>query len=318
MRLPEQYLNDTCTVRVEPARGPRLYLRRGLSGFTLIELLVVIAIIAMLVALLMPAVQQVRESARATQCKDRLHNIGVALLNYEGSFRLYPPGYIYKAGPQGNDAGFSWGAMILPQLEQKPLYDQFDFRRPVFDPVNLQPRRQHLDIFLCDSDPVSESGYIEMAPGEEYAMASYVACFGPPDLDDDQEQRLGMFSRNSSTRVRDVTDGTSNTLAIGERVNGPFRMGGVHGPHFSYETNWMAAVREISDPTDDHGHMVLFQTGNVPNSPFSDDRDVSASHLGYAHFGIGDGSVHTISENVDVGLYRALSTISGGEATRLP
>ncbi|MFV0442409.1 MAG: DUF1559 domain-containing protein [Planctomycetaceae bacterium] len=287
-------------------------------GFTLIELLVVISIIAILVALLLPAVQQVREAARSTQCKDRLHNLGVALHNYEGSFRVYPPGYIYKPGPTGNACGASWGLMILPQLEQKPLYDQFDFNRPIFDAANLAPREQHLDIFLCDSDPVSEEGFIEMQPGEQYAMSSYAACFGPPDLDDNQEQRLGMFSRNSSTGVRNITDGTSNTLAIGERVNGPFRKSGVHGPHFSYETTWMAAVREITDPTDDHGHMVLFQTGNVPNSESSDDRDVSASHTGFAHFAMGDGAVRIVSENVDFNLYQALSTVAGGEVVKIP
>lgn len=301
-----------------PFPSGSLNLRPQRSGFTLVELLVVIAIIALLTALLLPAVQQVRESARATQCKDRLHNLAIALHNYEGSFRVFPPGYVYRPGPTGNESGFSWGAMILPQLEQKPLYQQFNFALPVWDPANAGPRMKHLDIFLCDSDPVSEEGFIEMQPGEEYAMASYVACFGPPDLDDNQEQRDGMFSRNSSTRMRDVTDGVSNTIALGERVNGPFRTPGVHTVHFSYETTWMAAVREITDPTDDHGHMALFQSGNVPNSPFSDDRDVSASHLGYAHFGLGDGAVRIVSENHSFAVYQALTTIAGGESVRLP
>ena len=137
---------------------------------------------------------------------------------------------------------------------------------------------------LCPSDTVSENSFVEMQPGERYAMGSYVASFGPPDLDDNQEQRDGMFSRNSSTRTRDVRDGLSNTLCAGERQNGPFRNGAAHGVHFSYETTWCCAVREITDLTDDHGHMALFQTGHTPNSPFSDDRDVSAPHVGYANF----------------------------------
>jgi prepilin-type processing-associated H-X9-DG protein len=87
----------------------------------------------------------------------------------------------------------------------------------------------------------------------------------------------------------------------------------VHGPHFSYETTWIGAVREITDPTDDHGHMVLFQTGNTPNSEYSDDRDVSAPHVGYANFLFGDGSVRLIIEQIDFKVYQALSTKAGGE-----
>ncbi len=85
-----------------------------------------------------------------------------------------------------------------------------------------------------------DGGFVEMGPlPERYAMASYAACFGPPDLDAVQEQRDGMFSRNSRTRFADVTDGLSQTLLIGERENGPFRRAGSHGVHFSYETAWL-------------------------------------------------------------------------------
>ena len=148
---------------------------------------------------------------------------------------------------------------------------------------------------------------------EKYAMASYVASFGPPDLDERQEKRDGIFSRNSSTRLAEITDGLSNTIACGERQNGPFRRAGVHGPHFSYETTWAGAVREISDPTDDHGHMVLFQTGHTPNDSYSDDRDVSAPHVGYANFLFADGSVRLIIEQIDLTNYQSLSTKAGSE-----
>ena len=144
-------------------------------------------------------------------------------------------------------------------------------------------------------------------------MGCYVANFGPPDLDDTQEQRSGVFSRNSATRLSDITDGTSNTLQLGERVNGPFRNAGSHGVHVNYETTWMAAVRDDGDPTDDHGHMVLFQSGHVPNDPFSDDRDVSAPHVGLAHFLLNDGSVRAIGESINLGVYQNLSTRAGGE-----
>ena len=178
----------------------------------------------------------------------------------------------------------------------------------------MRPIGTCLPLFVCPSDPVSANGMVKMGPApEQYAMASYVGSFGPPDLDDSQEKREGLFSRNSATRFADVTDGLSATFLIGERMNGPFRNAGVHGNHFEYETTWCAAVRDWDEPDDDHGHMVLFQTGHVPNDPGSDDRDVSAPHIGYANFALGDGSVHSISENVSVEIYQALGTRAGSE-----
>lgn len=285
------------------------------KGFTLIELLVVIAIIGVLVALLLPAVQQAREAARRAACKNNLKQIGISLHNYHDLHRTFPPGYTYRRGSQNeNAAGFGWGALILPQLEQTAIYNQFNWNLAIWDPGNEPPRARHLAIFLCPSDPVSSGQFVEMGPTpEKYAMGCYVGSFGPPDLDATQEKRDGMFSRNSSTRAADVRDGLSNTLMAGERVNGPFRRAGVHGPHVTYETTWAAAVREWDDATDDHGHMVLFQTGSPPNAPTSDDRDVSAPHVGIAQFLLGDGSVRPIGESINSGVYQALSTRAGGE-----
>lgn len=291
---------------------------RRRTAFTLVELLVVIAIIVVLVALLLPAVQQAREAARRMQCRDHLRQFGLALHNYESSHSTLPPGYLYKPdfsnSRVSNGAGFGWAAMILPYLEQTAVYQQFDWNVPLHATGNLTARERHLPIFLCPSDPVSGTGYVEMGPvPERYAMASYAANFGPPDLDATQEQRWGMFSRNSMTRLRDALDGLSQTLMVGERVNGPFRNGALHGNHFSYETAWSGAIRDWDEQDDDHGHMTLFQTGHTPNNPLSDDRDVSAPHIGYANFLMGDGSVRGITENVDFKLYQALSTRAGSE-----
>ena len=290
-----------------------LPLRR--HGFTLIELLVVIAIIAILIALLLPAVQSARESARRSECRNNLKQFGIALHNYAETYRVLPPGYLYKPGPNGNEMGFGWGALILPMLEQKQVSREFNWNAPIWDNSNMVPRMRHLPVFLCPTDPVSAEQFVAMgsSPQELYAMACYVANFGPPDLDANQEQRDGVFSRNSSTRLSQVTDGLSQTLFVGERVNGLFRGSVAHGVHITYETTWSAAVREFSDPTDDHGHMVLFQTGHTPNDSGSDDRDVSSSHITATQFLMGDGRVTSLSQHMSFAIYTALGTRAGRE-----
>lgn len=286
---------------------------RRRAAFTLIELLVVIAIIGVLLSILLPAVQRAREAARFTQCRNNLKQLGLALHSYTDAHRVLPAGYLFKPSAQGNASGFGWGAMVLPYLDQTTIYSEFNWSEPLWGTANVLPRMRRLPVFLCPSDPISGNRYIQMGPTEEYAMGCYVASFGPPDLDDTQESRLGMFSRNSATRLADATDGLSYTLMCGERQNGPFRLAGAHGVHFDYETTWAGAVREWTDPTDDHGHMVLFQTGHNPNSMLSDDRDVSTAHIGVAMYLLGDGSVRNIGENIEFTVYQALSTRAGGE-----
>ena len=300
--------------------------RKPRRGFTIIELLVVIAIIAVLIALLLPAVQQAREAARRSACKNNLKQLALALHNYESTYLVYPPGYIHKFGPAGamqpaNHAGMAWGSMILPQLEQAALFDQFDSKIPVWDVANLTPREEHLSVFLCPSDPYSENAHVvrddSTTPVERYAAASYAANWGPSDatvnLDDTPLRSQGVFYRNSSTRVRDIRDGLSNTLALGERTNGPIPGGTSGGGHAFFETAWSAAVRDVDDLPDDHGHMVLFETQFRPNQPGGDDKGLSAPHEGIGQFALCDGSVRAISENIDAGTYNALGTRAGNE-----
>jgi len=293
--------------------------RRRQTGFTLVELLVVIAIIGVLVALLLPAIQAARESARKASCRNNLHQLGVAMHNYESSYRKLPPGYTYAPGAQGNALGHSWIDMLLPFIELTDMYQRIDFKKPIYDPVNAPVREIHISTLLCPTDDVSPNGLVEMGDAR-FAMACYVANFGTPDLDEDQEQKLGPsgpwgpFYRNSKTKLQEITDGTSKTLMVGERQNGAFRTAGAHGVHIEYETTWSGAVRDINDNEDDHGHMVLFQTGHTPNNAQSDDRDVSASHSGQALFMLCDGSVDAIGEDIDEKVYFAMGTMNGDEA----
>src|SRR5271155_4615272 len=123
-------------------------------GFTLIELLVVISIIGVLIALLLPAVQAAREAARRTQCVNNLKQLGLALHSYESASRSFPPGYVSNFDASGNDTGPGWGwpAMLLPQIEQKPLFDGVNFNMPIDDLSNPTTRLMWLTVFLCPSD----------------------------------------------------------------------------------------------------------------------------------------------------------------------
>ncbi len=133
------------------------------------------------------------------------------------------------------------------------------------------------------------------------------------NLDDTPLQSRGVFYRNSKTRFRDLTDGLSNTLAPGERTNGPIPRGTLADGHSYFETAWSATTRDKDDIEDDHGHMVLFETQYRPNEKGTDDKGVSAPHVGIGQFAMCDGSVRPISENINAGLYNGLGTGSGGE-----
>lgn len=138
-------------------------------GFTMIELLVVIAIIAVLIALLLPAVQSAREAARRCQCINNLMEVGIAIHNYQVSFDVFPPGTVDSkgpvvAGPPGYQ--YSWMVQILPYMEQKNLYRNFDFQVGVYSNGNDTARAMMVNSYLCPSDPNRGGGTVGGGRGE--------------------------------------------------------------------------------------------------------------------------------------------------------
>jgi prepilin-type N-terminal cleavage/methylation domain-containing protein len=194
------------------------------GGFTLIELLVVIAIVSVLIGLLLPAVMKLREAANRVQCENNLRQIGLALQDYHDARGSFPSGYVSNFDADGNDTGPGWGwaALILPQIEQKPLFDAIRFELPIEDPANAVQRVTLVPSYLCPSDsvPLTLTVYAADPSGNpssricDLASASYVAMYGTtePGVDGD-----GVFFRNSHVALREITDGASQTILVGER-----------------------------------------------------------------------------------------------------
>ncbi|MEZ6032507.1 MAG: DUF1559 domain-containing protein [Planctomycetaceae bacterium] len=203
------------------------------SAFTLIELLVVIAIIAILVSLLLPAVQQAREAARRTQCKNNLKQIGLALHNYESTYTTFPMGDCSVNYGAGDVPQASVQAYILPYLDGNNNYATFNFNYQVNGNANnTQARIQFIPSFHCPSDPGGTRNFI--ASLIDAASSNYMQCMGSHSdhagyvvsgTTTPRTSRHGVFSRNSRIRIGDITDGTSNTALFGEIKKGPNHTG---------------------------------------------------------------------------------------------
>lgn len=297
--------------------------RRVRTGFTLIELLVVIAIFAILIALLLPAVQQAREAARRAQCRNNLKQLGLALHNYHDNHQTLPPGYVSLFDASGNDTGPGWGwaSFLLSHLDQSPAFQTIDFSLGIENAKNANIRLRTFPVLFCPTDDA-----LQLWPAKRYdpatgtplnvicsvGSANYVGMFGISEPGVDGE---GVFFRNSKIAFRDITDGLSQTIVVGERSH---RLG---------EATWTGSVTGAllaGDPSDgvgqlvpEHGSgMVLGHAGerHGPGDPRSDANQFYSRHSGGGvQFLFADGHVSFLSSTFDYTAYLALATRAGGE-----
>lgn len=289
-------------------------------GFTLIELLVVVGIVGLLLAIVLPAIQQARETARRLECGSHLRQIGFALANYQNGQRGFPSGYVSSFDSLGNDTGPGWGwaTAILSNIELQSIQNKLDFRAPIEAIVNREMRLRKLPIFLCPSDTVMSPWTavkrnalgVVLSPICDVAASNYVGVFGVSEPGIAGE---GIFFRNSFIGIQEITDGTSNTIVVGERSQR------------WCEATWVGAVTlaQIFPPS---GSPALPFVGNAsgmilghsfegpPNSGKLECNCFSSAHQGGAQFVFADGHLQFISSSLDTLVFRAISTRAGNES----
>jgi prepilin-type N-terminal cleavage/methylation domain-containing protein/prepilin-type processing-associated H-X9-DG protein len=302
---------------------------RGLSrqGFTLIELLVVIAIIAVLIGLLVPAVQKVREAANRMSCSNNLKQIGLALHNYHDSQGSFPPAYI-ELNPLTDRA--TWQMLTLPYTEQDNLFRTYDPTQSTGGGRNnFFINQTKLKLFKCPSDadlpPKRYPPDLTIGP---WALGNYLCNNGlGPMLSDyrpaNSVTRPGVFMVNSKTRIADITDGTSNTMFVSECINVPGTgnqedwRGNLTYPENS-QFHWNNTP---NSSTPDWLRNVLCVS--IPEAPcigthtaFNNRRNIISArsrHPGGVQVLLGDGSVRFVTNNITLLTWQALGSPATGE-----
>ena len=282
-------------------------------ALTLLELLVAVAICAILVGLLLPAVQKVRDSANRVACAGHLREIGIALHHYNDTHGHLPEGSAPWVGYNWweiFDASMPWHVRLLPFIEQDGLFQKAAWAYTVdHHQMNVPPHVGDvvLPIYLCPA----ESRRVGGGASWHWATTSYLGVSGPVSAN-----RLGVLYCLSKTRLTDISDGTTETLMVGERPPGAdlklgeWYYGGFGaGPTEAGMANNYLGVRE-STPTPLGCPSSSFRPGRINDR--CDDYHFWSLHAGGANFAFADGSVRFLSYSADA-VIKALSTRAGGE-----
>lgn len=258
-------------------------------GFSLTEGLVMMGIVSISLALLLPAAQQYRQDARKMVCKNNLKMFGLALHNYHDTHGSFPPAFVSVPGTPGSGPRFGWQAMVLPYMDQAPLYNQLNFSSPLPDPKD-RVMQQVIKSYRCPSDPTPAANPLRGGYGTSNYSGNYghlparLAPLGTSDFwpgaVESPMTSSGLFARNSRVGLRDITDGTSNTLMVAERG-------------FSSGSAIWAGVTDSGhedDAVTDGSHR------SRPNAGLS---SFSGNHSGGIHILLGDGSVRFIDNSIE-------------------
>jgi prepilin-type N-terminal cleavage/methylation domain-containing protein/prepilin-type processing-associated H-X9-DG protein len=325
------------THRFDRGKGSMFARNSRRRGFTLIELLVVIAIIGILIGLLLPAVQKVREAANRARCQNNLKQIGIALHNYHNSMGSFPPGSVTNASNINNYYGV-WTIYLLPFIEQPALYKGYNFSLLNWDTTNAGQgavRKADLSVYSCPADPfahqliIPESGNGGAgAANQQYMTGSYRAVIGKGISGNDYfdfNSNAGSLTRSwrgvmhttgfgglTEERIETVTDGTSNTLMVTERVvrTHPARHTFWAYAHASY---WSASpVNQSRILLDDYDACLAANASD--DGPCK--RGMSSTHTGGFNAALCDGSVRFVTSSIDLTILMDLATIAGGETPK--
>jgi prepilin-type N-terminal cleavage/methylation domain-containing protein/prepilin-type processing-associated H-X9-DG protein len=279
------------------------------AGFTLVELLVVIAIIGILVGLLLPAVQAAREAARRSSCSNNLMQIGIAIHHHEFSTEHLPSGVKDEEGPIRYEAlgkHVSWTVQILPFIEERIAYAEFDQSAGAYAAVNRPVIRHRVPVYSCPSSPMQASE-------SDDVLASYAGCIGGLEVPIDADNG-GLLYLNSQVRMRDIPDGTTYTILAGDIGENQLQLNWTSGSR--------ATLRNTGVPIDSLGYQRRKpEVGGVAEIDEDSPLNVggfSSYHAGGANFVFADGGVRFLSQGIDPATLSALGERADGELIELP